>query len=409
MQRLLMLLLLLCLFGAGCASLAPQPTPPSVLLVSIDGMRAQDLTLGLTPNLARIARDGVQADWMTPSYPTLTFPNHYTLVTGLRPDHHGIVHNWMHDAALGRFRHSDAAATGDGRWWSGEPIWVGAEKAGLPTAIMIWPGSEAAIGGVRPTRWTSFDARPTPAARVDTVLAWLSEPAATRPRFAALYFETLDAAAHEHGPESPQARAAIAELDAQLGRLLDGLTARGLDDTLNLIVVSDHGMAAVTPERALAMEDFVDPADAEIVTAGQVIGIAPRPGREAQIEQRLLGRHPHHQCWRRASLPTRWQYGTHPRVPAIVCQMDEGWTLQPRARIAAAAPGTVTGAHGYEPTLPSMRAIFFARGPAFRAGTRLHGFDNVDVYPLLAHLLAIPPAPNDGDAATWTPVLIAPP
>lgn len=138
---------------------------------------------------------------MTPSYPSLTFPNHYTLVTGLRPDRHGITHNTMRDEALGRFRLSDRDAVGDGRWWQqGEPAWVTAERAGVATATLFWPGSEAAVGGVRPQRWTAFDKDMAMAARVDTVLAWLAEPPATRPRLATLYFEHVDSAGHDHGP-----------------------------------------------------------------------------------------------------------------------------------------------------------------------------------------------------------------
>src|SRR5688500_2344112 len=199
----------------------------SVLLVSLDGFRAGDLDLGITPNLARIAHEGVRARWMTPVYPSLTFPNHYSIVTGLVPDHHGIVHNTMRDPELGGFKLSDRGAVGDGRWWGGEPIWGGAEKAGLRSATLFWPGSEAEIAGIRPTRWHPFDDRTPLDARTDIVVGWLSEPDATRPRIATLYFETVDHASHAYGPDSPQARDAIRLVDAAIGRLLDGLAARG--------------------------------------------------------------------------------------------------------------------------------------------------------------------------------------
>ncbi|MDQ3229065.1 MAG: ectonucleotide pyrophosphatase/phosphodiesterase [Pseudomonadota bacterium] len=400
------------LFFVFLAACAPATRPPverdSVLLVSLDGFRPDYLDLGITPNLSRLAREGVRADWMKTSYPSLTFPNHYTLVTGLRPDRHGIVHNTMRDAELGDFALSKRDALGDGRWWAGEPIWVGAAKAGLPSATLFWPGSEAAIQGIRPTRWRAFDETVTLEARVETVVGWLSEPLASRPRIATLYFETIDHDSHDHGPDSPQARAAVRAVDAAMGQLIQKLSERGVLDRTNLVIVSDHGMAPVAPGNVVAVEDMVNPLDAEVITAGQSVGFQPRAGRETQAEAQLLGTHPHYSCWRKSEVPARWHYGRHPRVPAIVCQMQEGWDARTRADIARRSSKTTRGSHGYDPALPSMRALFLARGPAFRRGVRLEPFDNVDVYPLLTRLIGIPAAPNDGSPATWTPALRAP-
>ncbi|UNK49238.1 ectonucleotide pyrophosphatase/phosphodiesterase [Lysobacter sp. S4-A87] len=401
----------------GCTSTAPPRERPgasapassahadSLLLVSIDGFRADYLDLGITPNLARIATQGVRAEWMNPSYPSLTFPNHYTLVTGLRPDHHGIVHNSMWDDGLGTFRLSDRAAVGTPQWWGGEPIWVGADKAGLRSATMFWPGSEAPIQGRRPQRWMPFDKGVGADARVDQILAWLDEPASTRPQLATLYFDQLDLAGHDHGPDSPQVRQAIIELDAAIGRLLDRLQARGQLDRINLIIVSDHGMANVGPGHVIAVEDMVAPEDATVVSVGQSIGVAPKRGRKEIVEKRLLGAHTQYDCWRKEELPGRWHYGSNPRVPAIVCQMHEGWDALPREKVAQRPAGVTRGSHGFDPALPSMRAIFLARGPSFRRGALLPSFDNVDVYPLLTRLLGIAPAPNDGDPAGLLPAL----
>lgn len=395
---------------AACASMPPTAAErDSALLISLDGFRADYLDLGITPNLSRLADEGVRAEWMTPSYPSLTFPNHYTLVTGLRPDRHGIVHNTMRDGSLGTFALSRRDAVGDGRWSGGEPVWVGAAKAGLPSATLFWPGSEAAVQGVRPTRWQPFDDTMPLAARVDTVVGWLSEPPTTRPRIATLYLETIDHDSHAHGPDSAQAHAAVRAVDVAIGRLVQALSARGMLDRTNLVVVSDHGMAAVAPGSVIAVEDMVDPLDAEMITAGQSVGFQPRPGREAQAEARLLGTHPHYTCWRKIDVPARWDYGHHPRVPAIICQMQEGWDARARADIAKRSSPTTRGSHGYDPASPSMRALFIARGPAFRSGVHLPPFDNVDVYPLLTRLIGIQAAPNDGNAAKWTRALRAPP
>ncbi|MGJ4730653.1 ectonucleotide pyrophosphatase/phosphodiesterase [Luteimonas sp. SDU101] len=400
-----LLIPLLLLLGA-CASTAPsRPTSTSLLLVSLDGVHPDFLGRGDTPHLDRLAAEGVRASGMNPSYPSLTFPNHYTIVTGLRPDRHGIVHNTMQDAQLGSFALKNRDAVGDGRWWGGEPLWVSAERAGLPTATLSWPGSEAPVQGVRPTRWHAYDETRPIAVRVATVAGWLAEPEATRPRLATLYFEHPDAAAHAHGPRSPQLRAALREVDAALGDLIARLDRSGARAHTDLVIVSDHGMAEVPEGQVVAVEDMVDPQDAELATSGQVVGFRPLPGRDDAAERQLLGRHAQYACWRRHELPARWHYGRHPRVPPIVCQMDPGWDALPRAWIAHRPPGT-RGSHGFDPAAPQMRAIFIANGPSFRHGAVLPAFDNVDVYPLLARLLGIAPAPHDGNADTLLPALL---
>ena len=406
---LLAFVLVLTACAAPTRPATPRAAPPAdtpLLLISIDGFRANYFELGLTPNLERLAQSGVRAQWMSPSYPSLTFPNHYTLVTGLRPDHHGVIHNSMSDSAIGRFKVADRDAVGDTRWWNGgEPIWIGAQKAGLRSATLFWPGSEAPIHGMRPNRWRPFDAKIDENARVDEVLSWLGEPAATRPHVATLYFDALDHESHDHGPDSAESRQAMQRIDAAIGRLLDGLSARGQLEQVNLIVVSDHGMAEVAPGQRIAVEDMVSIEQATVTSVGQSIGIAPKPGREAEVEQRLLGKHDHYDCWRKSELPARWHYGTHPRVPPIVCQMHEGWDAIEAEKLKNWPKNQTRGSHGYDPALPSMRAIFLARGPAFKRGATLAPFDNVDVYPLLARLLGIAPAKNDGDIAPLLPAL----
>lgn len=388
---------------AGSAPVATSAAP-KLLLVSIDGLRADMLDRGITPNLSRLVDGGVRARWMTPSYPSLTFPNHYTLVTGLRPDHHGIIHNSMHEDALGSFRLSKREAVTDARWWGGEPIWVGAENAGVRTATLSWPGSEAAIQGVRPSQWRTYDASVPLPDRVDQVLGWVGQTDADAPRLVTLYMEQVDHAGHDHGPDSPEYAAAIGEVDAAIGRLLDGLQSRGLDASTNVIVVSDHGMASVPDGQTIAIEDMVDPTIATDVSMGQSVGFAPLPGKRREAEKVLLGAHAQYDCWTRQTLPARWHYGSNPRIPPIVCQMHEGWNALSRASVAARAPGT-RGSHGYDNALPSMRAVFIARGPSFKQGQTIEGFDNVDVYPLLARLLGVPAAPNDGDPERLLPAL----
>jgi len=393
-----------------CACQSPQPLPPStpasVLLISLDGVRPDYLGRGDTPNLDRLAHDGVRAQWMVSSYPSLTFPNHYSMVTGLYPDHHGIVHNTMRDAELGRFSLGNRDAVSDGRWWGGEPVWVTAERAGLPTATLSWPGSETEIQGVRPTRWHVFDGERPIQKRVEMVLDWLSEPDATRPHLATLYFEHPDSAGHHYGPHSPEVRTAMREVDAAIGTLVDGLHTRRLLDKINLIIVSDHGMAEVPSSQIIATEEMVPAGKADIVSAGQVVGVQPHPGQEGAVAAVMVGAHAHYDCWKKGELPAHWHYGQHPRVPAIICQMHEGWDALPhRFMEQRQASGEVRGSHGFDPALESMRAIFIAYGPAFRRGASVPAFENVNIQPLVLHLLGLPPMQTDGELTPLLPAL----
>ncbi|WP_271068564.1 ectonucleotide pyrophosphatase/phosphodiesterase [Caulobacter sp. NIBR1757] len=384
---------------SACATApARQPGPrPMTILVSIDGFRPDYLTVKDAPTLSRLAAEGVVASGgMRPSYPSLTFPNHYTLVTGKRPDHHGIVNNNMDVPVLGTFSLGKAEAVTDRRWWDqAEPLWVTAENAGIKTGTMFWPGSEAAIQGVRPTRWSKFDHDMPSAQRVDVLLGWLDEPGFT-PGFATLYFDVVDTAGHGFAPGTPEVMAAVKDVDTALSRLLDGLKARGLDGRVNLVIVADHGMAPVPPGQVIVV-DAADPGAVKLVSGGPAAGFNLLPGQEARGEALLLKKHDHMTCWRKADVPKRLAYGTNARVPAIVCMADIGWLISDTAGVARRPPSTkMTGAHGYDNAAIEMRALFLAWGPGVRSGATVGTFDNVDVYVLLARLVGVTPVKGDG-------------
>lgn len=401
----------LALVLAACAGKTPPAAPLAsssapahpVILISVDGLRADYLKRGITPNITALAARGVTTPAMRPSFPSLTFPNHYTLVTGLRPDRHGIVNNNMDDPELGRFALSLKEAVGDARWWNqGEPIWVTAERAGIPTATMFWPGSDAAIRGVRPRNWLPFDGSMPEAKRVDQVLEWLDiKPQAG---FATLYFDTVDHDGHEFGPDSPEVNKAVAEVDRQIGRLLEGLKARGID--ANIVLVADHGMAQVADDRRVFLDSLIDPKSVKLVAGGAVASINPLPGQESAVRAALVKAHPHMTCWDKADIPAALHYGRNPRVPAIICAAEAGWMiwLSP-PRPDQQMRGTLGGMHGYDPRHPSMAASFVAAGPAFRQGVVLPAFDNVDVHPLLLRLLGLPAMATDGNPRTLAPAL----
>lgn len=388
---------------AGCAThpaspAVPPPTTHAVLLISIDAFRADYIDRGLTPNLSALARDGASAPFMLSSFPTLTFPNHYTLVTGLVPDRNGIVNNTMRDPALGKFSLSNQAATSDGRWWAeAEPIWVTAQKHGLRTATMFWPGTEASIHGMRPDHWIPFDDALTPRQRVDKLMSWIDEPG-PRPMFDTLYFDDVDHAGHEFGPDTPEVDAALRRVDDALGYLEGQLRRRGLYDAMNIVVVSDHGMADVPRGNIVFADQETDLDALDPVSFGVMATFNPKPGvDDSKAVARLLGPHEHMRCYRKEDLPARLDYGRNPRVPAYLCLADTGWAIISHKALAERTTPMSRGEHGYDNLDPTMRALFVAHGPAFARGVTVAPFPNVDIYPLLMHLLGLEPLPNDGN------------
>lgn len=373
---------------------SPSPAGQSVVLVSLDAFRWDYLQRPGAVNLRRLAAAGVHAERMVPSYPSLTFPNHYTLVTGLYPEHHGIVDNTMHDSSLGWFRMSDTGAVRNGSWWGGEPIWVTAERQGRHAGAFFWPGSEAAHHGVLPSRWMRFNDNYPRGARVDSVLAWLTLPQPATLSFVGLYYSDVDHAGHDYGPSSPQVDSAIARVDSQVGRLMDGIAARGLSSRVNLIVVADHGMTDASPDRLIFIDDYIPLDDIEIVDLAEVGLVTPKAGKLDEVYRRLHGANPHMAVYRRNEVPARFHFDSGPRITPLVLMADVGWEMTTHARLAARRPKP--GAHGYDNAAISMGALFVAAGPGFRRGVTVAPFQNIHVYDLLCRLMGLRPAPNDG-------------
>ena len=368
----------------GCRPQAGGGRPP-VVLVSLDGFSAQYLERGLTPTLAGIAAQGVRARALVPVFPTKTFPNHYSMVTGRYPAQHGIVGNAFTAPDLrARFDMRDRGAVRDARFWLAEPVWVTAERRGLHTAPYFWPGSEAAIGGGHPTWWLPYRHDLPDSARVQLVLDRLegAPPAA----LVTLYLSGVDAAGHDHGPDSPATDSAIARVDRVLGRLLAGLEARGRP--VNLLIVSDHGMAATSPARTIVLDGFVRRSWLDHDELSPVLMAWPRPGFADSV---IIGlrRAPHLAVYRRGELPPRWRLSGSDRVAPVVAVADEGWTIAWRSEPGRETPASL-GNHGYDDALPSMAGIFLARGPAFDRGATAPALRSVHVYAVLSRLLGLP-------------------
>ena len=395
----------------GCAA-APTPrsadAPPpratetatgTVILVSFDGFRWDYPELHGAPTVRRLAAEGVRANGLIPIFPTKTFPNHYSIVTGLYAEHHGIVGNNMWDPVWdATFSLRNREEVANGRWWEGEPIWVTAEKQGVRSAAYFWPGAEAEIGGVRPTYWEPFDDSVPGEARVDKVLGWLDLPADERPAFITLYFSDVDSAGHRHGPEARETRSAVRRVDAYLARLVSGLEERGLYDSTHILLVSDHGMTQMDPEKVIVLEDYLDMDAVRVVDLSVIAMLRRRDGDAEALYAALEGSHPQLRVARRDELPARFHFAAHRRIPEIVAWAAPGWYIYAthsdrRLRSARFA----LGMHGSDNAERTQHALFVARGPRLRQGHEVPAFENVHLYELMAALLGIAPAPNDGD------------
>lgn len=399
----LALALLVVVAGVACRT-TPRTRPaassatPTVIMLSLDGWRWDYHTKAKLPALQRLIDGGVRAEGLVPAFPSKTFPNHYTLVTGLYPGHHGVIGNTMMDPGIaGRFTLADREQVGNAAWWGGEPLWNAVIRQGGLAAALFWPGSEAPIGGGRPSEWAVYDESLSNRSRVDRLLEWLDRPVAERPALLLSYFSDVDDAGHRFGPDSRQLRAALIRVDRAIGRLLAGLDARGLSGQVNVVLVSDHGMAAISPARVIVLSDYLDLSTVDVVDVNPNLAIVPKTVSAEDVYRRLAGAHPHLRVYRKAETPPEWRFRDHPRVPAIVGVADEGWSIARRHLNATA--WFSRGNHGYDPQVRSMHGLFVASGPAFRRGAVVPAFENVSVYGVLAGVLGVTPAPNDGDPA----------
>jgi predicted AlkP superfamily pyrophosphatase or phosphodiesterase len=383
--------LLLVVF-AGLAS-AQQ----TVLLVSIDGFRWDYFQKTATPNLDRIAREGLKAKALIPVFPTMTFPAHYSMVTGLHPEQHGIVGNTIRDEKIGReFNLRSREVMQDTRWWGGEPIWLTAQRQGLKSATCFWPGTDVEIAGGRPTYWLPFDGSMPNEKRIAQVIDWLSLPDGKRPRLLTIYFGEVDKAGHRFGPDSKEVVQAIREADNAVGLLIWRLEEIGRAD-VNLIVVSDHGMAGIDPERAVVLDEYVNMDEVVIEDSGEIVLARAKEGQEETVLEQLR-RVPHVKFYRKDDLPERLHFKKSERIPPIVGLPEDGWMVLTRAEMKEWEKTQLRGMHGFDNALASMHGIFLARGPAFRKGQEVEAFSGVNIYGLAAKVLGIKPAENDGEA-----------
>jgi alkaline phosphatase D len=380
---------------------------PIVIMIGVDGLRADTLERIHAPNLQLLADTGVRAN-MIPAMPTKTFVNFYSLATGLHPKHHGMISNYPYDRELGRKFNRQSDVT-DPKWWGGEPIWITAEKQGVKAATYFWVGSEVAIDGVRPSFWKPYQKNKDYAERVEEVLQWLALPEDERPGLISLYFSAVDTAAHDFGVDSAEEQEAVALVDKHIGNLLIGLDKLGLKHRANIVVVADHGMVNLSDKRVINLDPWID-LSAFIVPDWSInsnsvhapyLNLYAEPKLVDSAYKKLHKAHPKMRVLRRGAFPANYHFDHPQREPDLMLLADTGWSIyasrdqrQPQPMIIL---GRSIATHGYDNQDPLMQATFIASGPAFKKKLTAKPFDNIEVYGLLACALNIKPAKTDGN------------
>ena len=372
----------------------PETPDPYVIVVSFDGFRWDYQDLYETPNFDLLQNNGVKAKYLISSFPTKTFPNHYTLATGLYPDHHGIINNSFYAPDLdGIYRIGDREMVANPDAYFGEPIWVTAEKQGVRSASYFWVGSEADIMGISPTYWYAYDESVPYLARVDELISWLKKPVKERPGLLFLYFDEPDGIAHHYGPEHVETGEMVTYLDSVLGYLRSEIANLEYADLINLIVVSDHGMGPVSPDKYVNLYEYIkEEWTTSVIGGNPVYLIQPAAGCADSITA-VLDQVDGVFAWQKGDIPPHLHYGNNPRFPGIVVVADSLWSIGTRP----GPSGYTGGAHGYDNTFSDMNTIFYAEGPAFKEDYISAPFSNVEVYGIIAEILGLDPAPTDGD------------
>lgn len=380
------------------ATVVPAGAAPTTLLISIDAFRWDYPDIHPCPTINELIKRGVRAEGLIPCNPSYTFPNHYSIVTGLRPETHGIVSNNMYDPLWkARFKtHSDPSVL-EGRWWGGEPIWLTATRQSRTSASYFWPGSEANIRGEHPTWWHIYEDNVPFDTRLAELMGWLTKTGAKRPAVVTFYFPEVDDAGHMFGPTDPLTGEAVEKVDGQIGRIVKSINDAGLSQQVDIILVSDHGMTETSFDRTFVLSEHLGPDDAQIDFNGSFAGIRPKGLDVDAILARLRGVNPHIKVYRKDEIPERLHYRANRRIPEILLIADEGWQIERTPPTREYYDNHRRGNHGFDNALLSMRGIFIAAGPSFPEHRTIPAFENIHVYNLLCAITGLEPAPNEGD------------
>lgn len=373
-------------------SIAQNQKNNTTVILSLDGFRWDYPAKTSTPALNRIARDGVKAVSLIPSFPSKTFPNHYTIATGLVPDHHGLVNNAFYYMELDKpYSLSNKVARFNPVFYGGEPIWITAKKQGVKTASFYWVGTD--VDDMHPDIWKRYNQQTPFSERIDTIVKWLKFPLAERPRLIMAYYHEPDEVGHHYGPDDKRTLKTVREMDAMVGKLYQQIKELPNADSINFIVVADHGMGAISSKRNIVLRDYIPQSWPVRIEGGTPNFNLYAQGAWKDSAYVALKKAPHIQVWKPAEVPAYLNYGKNPRVGDIIVVADSAWSVS----ISKPEIESTGGTHGYDPRDTDMHAIFYAVGPDFKKNYIQSSFQNIHIYPLLAYLLGIQPAKTDGD------------
>jgi len=398
MQRRAFTILFLVVFVGfiGCSS-EQQSDPSKTLLISFDGFGHDYLQKTATPHFDSLAVKGVEAEGLIPVFPSKTFPNHYSIATGLYPENSGFVNNTMYDPKWEEwYRIGDREAVEDGKWYGGEPIWNTLEKQGIKTGTMFWVGSEADIQGRYPTHWKTYDGDMPGKARIDTVIKWMTAPGDDAVDFATLYYSDVDSKGHRYGTKSDSVKQAIQRADRLMGYLKQEMKAKNLWNDTNIIILSDHGMVNQSADKLIRLDKIIDMDDTERVIWGPATMIQPKEDRKQEVYQALKSAEENYRVFKKEDLPERYHLKNHRRVEDIVMVADLGYTILDEDYQDDFIESLPRATHGYDNNVKAMQAFFIAHGPAFKQGEKVDPFQNIHIYELINHLMDTKPATNDG-------------
>lgn len=370
----------------GRTNSADQQKKPYVILISADGFRHDYATKYGAHHLQSLSAGGVRAKSMIPSFPSVTFANHYTLVTGMYPSHHGIVDNSFFDVSRGEtYKMNAKDKVEDGTWYGGTPLWVLAEQQQMIAASMFWVGSEAAIQGARPTYYYNFTEKVSSDEKVKVVLDWLNLPEEKRPHLITFYLSEPDHAGHSYGPDAEQTKNAVKEVDETIYKLTEAVKTTGLP--VNFIFLSDHGMTAVDREQPILKPAAIDTAEFRIPVMGTIMTLHAKDKSVVKpVYKQLKSDAKDYSVYLKTKMPRKYHYGKKDdrfnRIGDILLIPE--W---PKV-FSNKRPGV--GYHGFfAKEVKDMHATFFAWGPAFKSNLEIGSFENVNVYPLVTEILGL--------------------
>ena len=365
------------------------------ILISFDGFRWDYPDRGLTPNLDFIKENGVCALTLKPCFPSKTFPNHYSIVTGLYPENHGIIANsFTNPFNNQKYSLYDSTAKDNAVWYKGEAIWETAKRQGVVSASYFWPGSELNIDFRRPNYSKKFIYTTPYDDRINGAMEWLPLPYDKRPHLIMLYFDATDTSGHNYGPNSSEVNQSIAMQDSLLGKIFLGLKELNLIDSTNVIVLSDHGMTELSPDRVINIDKLLTGFQFKSSDKGTMMFIYPDEAEKNIVYQRLKDSEINYKTYWKNDLPDYLHYKDNPFVADIVLIADLGYSLFDGKDIEKYSAKFPLGNHGYDPSNIDMHGIFYAVGPDFKTGYTCGTLNNIDIYPLLAKILRIFPNNN---------------